>query len=114
MIQGTSEFIMEFKGTQGKWTWDDLAMKIKGTGDIEGMTVIANVSPKMDYARGMGTQSANAKLIAHAPELLEMLKYFTDFPKEDFQEDFKNETFTMTVFCKKIKEAKELIKLIIE
>lgn len=36
----------QFKGVPGPWVFDDLSMKIKGTGDIEGMTVIANVSPK--------------------------------------------------------------------
>ncbi|MFZ7121770.1 MAG: hypothetical protein ACOWWH_12590 [Eubacteriaceae bacterium] len=46
----------EFKGTKGEWTFDDINWKIKGTGDIEGMTVIANVSPKMDYSRGKTTQ----------------------------------------------------------
>ena len=38
-------------------------MKIKGTGDIEGRTVIANVSTKMDYSRGHNTQCANAERI---------------------------------------------------
>jgi len=65
---------MEFKGTKGDWVFDEINMKIKGSGDFEGMTVIANVSPKMDYSRGMNTQIANAKLIASAPELLESLK----------------------------------------
>lgn len=62
---------MKTKHTQGPWVFDELSMKIKGSGDIEGMTVIANVSPKMDYSRGMRTQCANAKLIAAAPDLLE-------------------------------------------
>ena len=64
----------EFKGTKGVWQFDDINMKIKGTGDTEGRTVIANVSPKMDYSRGMTTQCANAQLIASAPELLEALQ----------------------------------------
>lgn len=64
----------EFKGTKGEWIFDDIHMKIKGTGDIEGRTVIANVSPKMNYSRGMTTQCANAQLMAAAPELLEELK----------------------------------------
>lgn len=62
-----------FVGTKGKWCFDDLEMKIKGTGDIEGMTVIANVSPKMNYSRGMTTQCANAQLIASAPDMLSLL-----------------------------------------
>lgn len=65
---------MEFKGTKGKWVFDDINMVIKGEGIIEGMTVIANVSPRMNYTRGMTTQCANAQLIAAAPELLNMLQ----------------------------------------
>lgn len=52
--------------TKGEWIFDESNMKIKGSGDIEGMTVIANVSPKMDFSRGMTTQFANAQLIADA------------------------------------------------
>lgn len=63
----------KLKHTPAPWIFDDIEMKIKGTGDIEGRTVIANVSPKMNYSRGMITQTANAKLMAAAPELLERL-----------------------------------------
>ena len=68
----------EFKGTKGKWEFDDINMKIKGSGDIEDRTVIANVSPEMDYSRGMTTQCANAQLIAAAPDLLEALLSLMD------------------------------------
>ena len=67
----------EFKGTKGRWEFDACNMKIKGTGDFEGRTIIANVSPRMDYSRGMTTQSANAKLISCAPDMLEMLELLT-------------------------------------
>lgn len=59
--------------TPGPWRFDQEEMKIKGTDDVNFYTVIANVSPKMDYSRGMTTQCANAKLIAAAPEMLEAL-----------------------------------------
>lgn len=65
---------MEFKGTKGKWVFDNLDFKIKGSGDIEGRTVVANVSPKMDYSRGKTTQSYNALLISKAPDMLKMLQ----------------------------------------
>lgn len=47
----------QFKGVPGPWVFDDLSMKIKGTGDIEGMT----------------TQLRNATLIASDPEMLHLL-----------------------------------------
>jgi hypothetical protein len=68
----------EFKGTKGKWIFNETEMKIKGSGDIEGLTVIANVSPKMDFSRGMTTQKANALLISKAPEMLNMLEYINE------------------------------------
>mgnify|MGYP000934282920 CR=1 FL=1 len=76
----------EFKGTKGKWEFDDINMKIKGSGDIEGRTVIANVSPEMDYSRGMTTQCANAQLIAAAPELLNTLMELHDLLEENLPE----------------------------
>ena len=63
----------QFKGTPGPWVFDDLAMNIKGSGDVEDMTVIANVSPRMNYSRGMTTQCKNAVLISKAPEMLHLL-----------------------------------------
>ena len=48
-------------------------------------------------------------------ETIEMLKYFTAFPDEDFEEDMdKHISFTMTVDARKIKEAKQLIKEVTE
>ena len=47
----------QFKGTPGPWVFDDLAMKIKGSGDVEGMTA----------------QCRNAVLISKAPEMLHLL-----------------------------------------
>lgn len=66
---------MEFKGTQGPWTFDETDFKVKGTGDVEGKTVIANLSPRMDYSRGKTTQYANGKLISAAPDMLKLLQY---------------------------------------
>lgn len=92
-----------FKGTTGKWVFDDEEMKIKGSGDANGRTVIANVSPKMDYSRGMATQTANALLISKAPEMLEMLERIVDQLSSseslNFQSDFEL-----------IEKSKELIK----
>lgn len=53
------------------WFFDDLEMKIKGSGDIEGRTVIANVSSRMDYSRGMNTQCANAERIVDCVNAME-------------------------------------------
>lgn len=41
---------------------------------------------------------------------VEMLKYFTDFPDEDFEEFTYADKFEMTVMVHKIAEAKQLIK----
>ena len=56
--------------TKGQWIFNELDFKVRGSGDIEGRTVIANLSPKMDYSRGKNTQYSNGKLIASAPTLL--------------------------------------------
>lgn len=92
---------MEFKGTKR------LTLS-KGKNQLLDETkvlVIANVNDYGDF-----THKYDALLFSKAPELLEMLKYFTDFPDEDFESEFDNEFFEMTVLCSKIKEAKELIK----
>jgi hypothetical protein len=51
------------KHTKEPWQFKDTEMKITGTGDLFFLQVIANVSPKMDYTKGMGTQHANAARI---------------------------------------------------
>lgn len=53
----------EPKHTATPWRFCEEEFKIKGTGDIEGRTVIANLSPKMDFSRGSGTQYQNAARI---------------------------------------------------
>lgn len=53
----------EPKHTPTPWRFCEEEFKIKGTGDIEGRTVIANLSPKMDFSRGSGTQYQNAARI---------------------------------------------------
>lgn len=55
-----------WKGTKGGWRFDDSDFKIKGVVDTEYHTVIANLSPKMDYSRGKTTQYQNALLIVDA------------------------------------------------
>ena len=62
---------------------------------------------ELDYLAGYNQALEDFK----APEMLEMLKYFTAFPDEDFEEDMdKHISFPMTVDARKIKEAKQLIK----
>lgn len=68
--------------TPGPWRFDDVEMKIKGSDDINFHTVIANVSPKMNYSRGMQTQTANALLIAQSPEMYELLSMYVDAEKK--------------------------------
>jgi len=98
---------MEFKGTKGKWVFNETQMKIKGSGDIEGHTVIANVSPKMDFSRGMTTQKANALLISKAPEMLEMLK---DIIKQANEVVYVNSMGASETYFQLINQAEQLIK----
>lgn len=63
----------EFKGTSGDWIFHEEDFKVRGSGDIEGMTVIANLSPKMDYSRGKNTQRANGQMIAACPKMFTAL-----------------------------------------
>jgi hypothetical protein len=51
------------KHTPEPWEFKDTEMKITGAGDWFGLQVIANVSPKMSFTKGMGTQCANAARI---------------------------------------------------
>jgi hypothetical protein len=51
------------KHTPEPWQFKDTEMKITGTGDLFCLQVIANVSPTMDFTKGMGTQCANAARI---------------------------------------------------
>lgn len=86
---------MEFKGTKGKWK---LSGKTKSypiseiVSSVETDLEIAYVLPKVS-----GTREANAKLIASAPEMLEMLK--------DILSGMKNENYEV---CQT--EIQELIK----
>lgn len=96
-----------FKGTKGKWVFDDEEMKIKGSGDANGRTVIANVSPKMDYSRGMATQQANTLLISKAPDMLEMLEKVSNILNVD---EFLHDTSIRQYFYHQIQEINDLIK----
>lgn len=75
----------EFKGTQGDWVFNDEDFRVRGTGDIEGRTVIANLSPQMDYSRGKNTQWANGQMISACPKMFTALKimraYFGEHDK---------------------------------
>ena len=100
----------EFKGTKGKWQ--------SYTPDHIGCTNVKFGKEEWDgfievwhHHNGSVQAKSNALLISKAPEMLEMLKYFTAFPDEDFEEDMdKHISFPMTVDARKIKEAKQLIK----
>ena len=61
---------MGYKHTPEPWVFNQEEMKINGSGDYEGRTIIANVSPKMDFSRGMGTQCANAARIVECVNAL--------------------------------------------
>lgn len=78
--------------TPGPWRFDEKDFKIKGTDDANFYTVIANTSPKMNYARGSGTCYCNSILIASAPEMYELLhRLLKDWHNSDDLnlEDFK-------------------------
>ena len=107
----------EFKGTKGKWKIKDIKSPFE--------TTINSSEYRIAEVKHFGGKNfndpiekeakANALLISKAPEMLEMLKYFTAFPDEDFEEDMdKHISFPMTVDARKIKEAKQLIKEVTE
>lgn len=96
---------MNAKHTPGPWRFDDVEFKIKGTDDVNFYTVIANVSPKMDYSRGKNTQWANAKLIAAAPKLLEALKKIRNYFGENDKTVSEHKMFA--IVDEAIKEATE-------
>jgi hypothetical protein len=63
------------------------------------------------FSKGLEQNPKKYDTINLFSETIEMLKYFTAFPDEDFEEDMdKHISFTMTVDARKIKEAKQLIK----
>ena len=101
----------EFLGTKGKW---DTMWDFSKGWDKRALTIINDQYDTVADVRifkNEEIEKANALLISKAPEMLEMLKYFTAFPDEDFEEDMdKHISFPMTVDARKIKEAKQLIK----
>lgn len=76
------------KHTSTPWVFNFFEMKIKGTGDVEGRTVIANLSANMDYTRGWNTQCANAQRIiacVNALEGIEDPQQFVDVAKSHIE-----------------------------
>lgn len=76
------------KHTPEPWVFNQVEMKVKGSGDTQGLTIIANVSPNMDYSRGMFTQCANAQRIvecvnalAGIPNPAEWVEYMKKYDK---------------------------------
>jgi len=61
---------MTQKHTPEPWVFSQVEMKIKGSGDDDSDTVIADVSSKMNYSRGNNTQCANAERIVKCVNLL--------------------------------------------
>ena len=109
----------EFKGTKGKWiiTYPKgsngfIYVGEKTNEGSEGRIATCYTVDTSEWNQNITEETkANALLISKAPEMLEMLKYFTAFPDEDFEEDMdKHISFPMTVDARKIKEAKQLIK----
>lgn len=70
------------KQTPTPWIFNQEEMKIKGSGDYDGRTIIANVSTKMDFTRGMSTQCANAARIVECVNALAGIKDPQQFVKD--------------------------------
>jgi len=75
----------EFKGTKGKWRFDDLELVIKSCDDSNPkfQTIIAHVNSKFNYSPGKQTQFYNALLIAASPELLEGIRVLVERMEEN-------------------------------
>lgn len=69
---------MEFKGTKGEWN----AVRLEATDFYEERSEI-HYSKDGECVAEFVHNHEDAKLIAAAPELLEALKVFVDFPEED-------------------------------
>ena len=107
----------EFKGTKGKWNVSK-ETNINNFGveyfTIDFETSIECIDVYVDYRLSEEEKiingKANALLISKAPEMLEMLKLFTDFPDEDFKENESNNYYTFSVKISDMIKAKQLIK----
>jgi hypothetical protein len=101
----------EFKGTKGKWNIKNIAydkqwINISSEKGIIARTFYGEQEPIVTKSES----EANALLISKAPEMLEMLKLFTDFPDEDFKENESNNYYTFSVKISDMIKAKQLIK----
>jgi hypothetical protein len=113
---------MEFKGTVGKdgvWKIEPFMHNspekhqeiiVRVDSDNFKQVAIGSIYD-MDTEKG----KANAKLIAAAPELLEALSWFVDFPKEDIKNWIKQgRPITITVSSEGFSKAESAIKKAIE
>jgi hypothetical protein len=99
-----------FKGTKGSWRLKDNYIFSE---DNKSIAVCQQITFNHDI-RGRRIEDTevvfNAKLISCAPEMLEMLELFTDFPNDDFKVEEKNQYYIFSIKVGDMIKAKELIK----
>ena len=100
----------EFKGTKGKWKNKELYVSTEDNKTICSCYLMTFEHDKRGRRIEDVKSKYNALLISKAPEMLEMLKLFTDFPDEDFKENESNNYYTFSVKISDMIKAKQLIK----
>ena len=96
---------MEFKGTKGKWSIKNISeqrawINITSDKDIIARAFYGELEPIVTLEEA----TANAQLIASAPEMFEMLKKVNDFIIEN-----KNKNYMVVLLKREVPEINELL-----
>lgn len=97
----------EFKGTEGKWSIDNLCSDLIISNHFNNGGDIICQAPDKDMRRSLDFWKANAQLISKAPEMLEMLK---ELLSDITQDEYLHDTSIKQFFEHRATEVEQLIK----